>query len=166
MIYRIVWFHQVIFEAVVGTSYRGDIAIDDISFTPQCLVGGTTPGKIPELTRSTQNTYTRTIVRETSSGNPWWANLSRFVSTYYILTLFCWTFATTMWIFLGKYHFIPAWLHPFRLTVEHESLFATCLPLCRVVLLINLACNDSSKVGLFVKLRLASCPERPGLWKL
>ena len=161
MIYRIVWFHQVIFEAVVGTSYQGDIAIDDISFTPQCLVGGTIPGKIPELTRSTQNTCTRTIVRETSSGNPWWTNLSRFVSTYYILTLFLLNICNNNVNFLGQVS-----LHPFRFIVEHESLFATCLLLCRVVLLINLACNDSSKEGDFVKLRLASCPERPGLWKL
>lgn len=36
---------QVVFEAVVGTSYQGDIAIDDISFTSQCVVGGTIPGE-------------------------------------------------------------------------------------------------------------------------
>ena len=40
-----VHFSQVIFEAVVGTSYQGDIAIDDISFTETCIVGGTIPGK-------------------------------------------------------------------------------------------------------------------------
>ena len=35
---------QVIFEGVAGTSYKGDIAIDDVSFSPECVVGGTIPG--------------------------------------------------------------------------------------------------------------------------
>ena len=33
---------QLVIEGVVGTSYRGDIAIDDISLTPGCIVDSTT----------------------------------------------------------------------------------------------------------------------------
>lgn len=30
------FFHQVIFEAVRGLTYYGDISIDDLSFSPEC----------------------------------------------------------------------------------------------------------------------------------
>ena len=35
---------QVVIAGVAGTSYQGDIAIDDVSFSSDCVVGGTIPG--------------------------------------------------------------------------------------------------------------------------
>lgn len=31
---------QVVIEAVVGDGYQGDIAIDDVTFTPDCMPTG------------------------------------------------------------------------------------------------------------------------------
>lgn len=33
---------QIVIEATVGASYQGDIAIDDLSFTPGCIIEATT----------------------------------------------------------------------------------------------------------------------------
>jgi hypothetical protein len=33
---------QIVIEGTVGASYQGDIAIDDLSFTPGCIIDSTT----------------------------------------------------------------------------------------------------------------------------
>ncbi|RDD40324.1 MAM and LDL-receptor class A domain-containing protein 2 [Trichoplax sp. H2] len=37
--------YQIVITGVVGSSFQGDIAIDDISFTPGCQFGGSIPGQ-------------------------------------------------------------------------------------------------------------------------
>ncbi|XP_070565018.1 MAM and LDL-receptor class A domain-containing protein 1-like isoform X2 [Ptychodera flava] len=36
---------KVVIEGMVGSSFRGDIAIDDVTFNDQCLAGGSIPGE-------------------------------------------------------------------------------------------------------------------------
>jgi hypothetical protein len=47
---------QVIIEATVGDGSRGDIAIDDVSFTPQCVASSIDLPVIPTLIPTNQPT--------------------------------------------------------------------------------------------------------------